>query len=250
MNRRVLQIGVFSLIALCIGIAGTAAVFAFIPDSGSPPAIFDDFNWSSISNGYWHVNPIGATAVIKSGLLTLSGHSVELDRRLQTDPKETVVAARVRALSFNKFGLGIGVYHSGTVGMEFDADGIKCGRGTDHGYQVDFLKGWKTPPVGQWFYLEVTVVNPYPNPKVLQQLGDISSDKLKKVKVICAAYDSQGHLISRVSPTDPPANSHYVAFDEVFMRTWDSNNRYQVDWFYAGPPSGDPLIAVARRAPK
>ena len=240
-RRTALQLGLVAVIALCIGIAGTAAVLAYIPDSGSPPSVYDDFSWSSTANGYWHVNADGAAAHISSGLLTLSGHSIELDRRLQTDPKETVVAARVQGQSFNKFALGIGVYHAGTVSLEFDTDGMKCGRGTDHGYQVDFVKSWKRPPLGQWIYLQLRVVNPYPNPKVLQQLGDISSDKLKKVKLTCSAYDEHGKPLGRSIPTNPPANTHYVALDEVFMRTWDSHNLYQVDWFYAGPPSGNPL---------
>jgi hypothetical protein len=45
-------------------------------------------------------------------------------------------------------------------------------------------------------------------------------------------------------PKTPPPNAHYVSFDEVFMRTWDSPNEYQVDWFYAGPPSGNPGNAI------
>jgi hypothetical protein len=173
-------------------------------------------------------------------MLTLSGDSIELDRRMQTDPNATVVMARVSAAHFHKFGLGIGVYHAGTLGMEFDDDGIKCGRGTDRGWRVDFVKGWKVPPVGRWFYLKIVVVNPYPNPT---SYAAAPSNKLKPVTLTCSAYDAQGRLIGQITPRDPVPNAHYIALDEVFVRTWDSRNDYQVDWFYAGPPAGVPAMA-------
>jgi hypothetical protein len=240
-NRKAAQIAVIALVALLVGVACTAAVFAYIPDYGSPPAVYDDFNYSTTGSGFWHVNADGGDSAIKQSILNVFGASIELDRRIQTDPKETVISVRMRALRFGKFGFGIGVYHAGTVGMEFDGDGIKCGRGTDFGYQVDWVKRWKTPPVGKWFLLRVAVHNPYPDPKVLDKLGNIDSSKLKKVKLVCSAWDDQGHLIGEATPKEPPPNAHYPGFDEIFMRTWDSGNNYQVDWFYAGPPSGDPL---------
>src|SRR5947209_17071426 len=90
MNRRPVQWIVIALIFLLLGGAvGAAAAFA-IPAAGSAPSIYDDFNWSSTANGFWHVNPVGATAQIKDGTLTLSGHAIELDRRVQTDPHATV----------------------------------------------------------------------------------------------------------------------------------------------------------------
>ena len=248
-NRKIAQIGVIALIALLIGVACTAAVFAYIPDSGSAPSIYDDFNYSTTGSSFWHVNAVGGDNEIKPSSLTLTGASIELDRRIQTDPNETVVSLRIRAQHFEKFGFGIGVYHSGTVGIEFDGDGIKCGRGTDYGYQVDPVVVWKTPHVNQWFYLRLVVKNPYPDPAVLAKLGNIDPAKLKKVTVICSAWDNQGHLVGQVTPTDPPPNAHYAAFDEVFMRTWNSNNRYQIDWFYAGPPDGDPLHYIVHARP-
>ena len=127
MRKPVAQGLVIALVALFIGVAGTAAVLAYIPDPGSNPSIFDDFNWSSTANGFWHVNAIGATATIENGTLTLSGHSIELDRRLQTDPRVTIAAAKIRGLGFRRFGLGLGVYHAGTVALEFDNEGFKCG---------------------------------------------------------------------------------------------------------------------------
>lgn len=248
MRRPILKALVFGLIGLCIGVAGAAAVLAYIPDSGSAPSIFDDFKFSSTSNGFWHVNAYGATALINHSRLNLTGNSIELDRRVQTDPNETVVVAKIRASQFDKFGMGLGIYHSGTIGMEMDGDGIKCGRGTDHGYKVDFVKPWTTPPVNTWFYIEMGVVNPYPDPRVLAKLGTVDYDKLKKVTLHCAAYDASGRLIGSVTPTDPPANTHYVALDEAYLRTWDSNNNYQLDWVYVGPPSGNPLQAIVRTA--
>lgn len=240
MARPLMQGLVVALIFLFVGVATAAAVFEYIPDSASPPSIYDDFAWSSTSNGFWHVNAIGATAEIKHSMLTLTGHQIELDRRVQTDPHATIVVAKVRGLHFKRFGLGLGAYHAGTVSMEFDNEGIKCGRATDHGYRVNFLKGWKKPPAGQWFYLELDVTNPYPDPKVLDKLRDVDPSKLKAVGVRCAAYDASGKLIKAITPTKPRTNTHYVGLDEAYMRTWDSRNNYQVDWFYAGPPSGNP----------
>jgi len=240
-DRKLAQIGVIALVALLIGVACTAAVFAYIPDSGLAPSIFDDFSYSTTASGFWHVNAVGGDNIIKPSTLTLTGGSIELDRRLQTDPKETVISLRIRAQHFDKFGFGIGAYHAGTVGIEFDGDGVKCGRGTDYGYQVDSVVDWKSPPVGQWFYLRVAVHNPYPDPKAFAKLHITDASKYKKVDLICSAWDNQGHLLGQVKPTNPPPNAHYPGFDEVFMRTWDSANNYQVDWFYAGPPSGDPL---------
>jgi hypothetical protein len=237
MRRPLVQGLVIALVALFIGVAGSAAVLAYIPDPGSAPSIYDDFKWSSTANGFWHVNPIGATATIKNGLLTLSGHLIELDHRVQTDPDATIVVAKVRGLSFHKFGLGLGVYHSGTLGLEFDDDGIKCGRGTDYGWRVDFVKPWKMPPVGQWFILKAKIVNPYPTAAAWNKVSHLDADKLKPVTLTCSVYDAQGHLLASVTPTDPEPNAHYIALDEAFMRTWDSRNKYQVDWYYAGPPT-------------
>jgi hypothetical protein len=178
-------------------------------------------------------------------MLTLRGHSIELDHRMQTDPKETVVSVRVRGVHLHKFGIGVGIYHSGTVGMELDDDGIKCGRGTDGGWRVDFLKDWKTPQENAWFYLRMSVLNPYPDPKVLAKLGDKDYSQLKKVTLRCSAWDANGRLIATVNAKDPPPNAHYAALDEAFLRTWDSRNDYQIDWFYAGPPSGDPTRTMS-----
>jgi hypothetical protein len=236
-RRPLLQILVFALIAFCVGVAGTAAVLAYIPDPGSPPSIYDDFNWSSTANGYWHVNAIGASAIIKSGRLTLVGHSIELDKRIQTDPHVTIAAARVRGFGFRRFGLGLGVYHSGTVALEFDDEGLKCGRGSDFGWRVDVMKSWTKPPVGQWFTLEVKVTNPYPTAKEQAKVAHLDASQLKPVTVQCSAYDAAGHLISTITPTDPEPNAHYNALDEAYMRTWDSGNKYQIDWFYSGPPT-------------
>ena len=237
MRRPLVQSAVVGLIALFLGVAGTAAVLAYIPDPGSTPSIYDDFNWSSIGNGFWHVNAIGAGAEIKNGLLTLSGHSVELDHRLQTDPAVTVAAAKVRGLTFHRFGLGLGVYHSGTVALEFDNEGLKCGRGTDFGWRVDVMKSWTTPPIGQWFILKVKVTNPYPTEAEQKAVAHLDAARLKPVTVQCSVYDSAGHLISTLTPTDPEPNAHYNALDEAYLRTWDSGNKYQLDWFYAGPPT-------------
>ena len=239
MSRTLIRSVVIALIFLALGVACAAAVLAYLPDPGSAPAIFDDFNWSSTSNGFWHVNAIGATAPIKNGVLTLKGDSIELDRRLQTDPKQTVVIAKVKATHFHKFGMGIGIYHAGTMGLEFDDDGVKCGRGTDFGWKIDVMKGWTLPPVNQWFYLKLVVNNPYPNPKDLQW-AELHLPAVKTVTITCSVFDSHARLLARMTPVNPPPNGHYVSLDEVFMRTWDSGNDYQVDWFYAGPPSGIP----------
>jgi hypothetical protein len=246
MNRTVLKFGVVALVALCVGASATAATVGFIPGSGSAPSIYDDFSWDSIANGFWHVNADGATAVIKNSSLTLSGHSIEFDRRIQTDPIETVISARVRGLHLHKFGIGIGVYHAGTVAVEFDNDGIKCGRGSDHGWQVDYVKGFKVPPNNQWFFLRIAVYDPYPNPDVLAKLSNVDPSKLKKTTVICSAWDASGRLIATVNAKNPPPNTHYQGLDEAFLRTWDSQNIYQLDWFYAGPPSDDPTRFLQR----
>lgn len=243
MKRSLLPAAVIALIFLLLGVAGAALAFAYLPDPGSPPSVYDDFAWSSVGNGYWHVNPVGASAEIKDNLLTLKGDTIELDRRVQTDPLETVVLAKVRGLSFHKFGLGIGVYHAGTVGLEFDNDGVKCGRGTDYGWKVDFLRAWKTPPVNQWFYVGISVRNPFPTEQALRKaeiIADKTNTKLKPITLRCYLFDAQKHLIAAEQPSNPPPNAHYVGFDEVFLRTWDSANDYQVDWLYAGPVSGIP----------
>jgi hypothetical protein len=240
MSRTLLRFGAVAIIFLSLGAAGTAAVVGFVPDAGSAPSIYDDFSWDSIANSFWHVNADGATATIKHSLLTLIGHSIELDRRVQTDPNETVISARVRGIQLHKFGIGIGVYHAGTVAEEFDNDGIKCGRGTDHGWQVDYVKGFLVPPNGQWFTLRIAVINPYPNPKAQQKASQLDPSKRKKTTVLCTAWDASGHLIAAVNAKDPVPNTQYVGLDEAFFRTWDSGNNYQLDWFYAGPPSNDP----------
>lgn len=241
MSRAVVRMVVIAIIAGFVGIALSAGAFALIPDPGSAPSIFDDFAWNSTANGFWHIDESGATATIKNSILTLKGNSIELDRRVQTDPNETVVALRVRATQFDKFGFGLGVYHAGTVGMEFDTDGVRCGRGSDLGYHVEVIKPFTTPPVGQWFYLAISVVNPYPPPTKVPNVDDTL---LKHVTLRCSVWDDKGHLLGEEVATNPPPNAHYVAFDEAYLRTWDDRNNYQVDWFYAGPPRGDPLIGV------
>jgi hypothetical protein len=242
MGRTAVRIAVLGAIFLLLGVASAAAVFAFVPNPGSPPSIFDDFNYASTSSGFWHVNAIGGKAIIKDGLLTLSGHSVELDHRLQTDPYRTVAVAKVRGRGWDKFALGLGVYHSGTMGVEFDNDGAKCGWPTDHGWKIDYLKGWKTPPTRQWFYLVISVTNPFPN------VPDLTPEMELKhpVTIICSLYDGSGRQLARVHPVDPPPNAHYASLDEAFVRTWDSHNRYEVDWIYAGPPSGSPIKSIVR----
>jgi hypothetical protein len=242
MNRSLFRLLAVGLIVLFLAVGTTMAVMALVPEAGSPPSIFDDFKWSSTSSGFWHVNAVGASASIKNSFLTLKGDSIELDHRIQTDPHVMVVAAKVRGIDFHKFGLGIGVFHAGTIGMEFDDDGVKCGRGSDYGWKVDYVKGWTVQPTNQWFYLELAVTNPYP---VTFDTSNIPKKKLKHVTVRCALFDASGNLINEVTAKNPPPNANYAALDEAFVRTWDSGNQYQVDWFYAGPPSGDPLNGVA-----
>jgi hypothetical protein len=228
---------VLALIFLFLGAAAATAAYWDVPSPGSVPAIYDDFRWSSTANGFWHVNAIGTTVRIKHSLLTLKGNTVELDRRIQTDPYETVVVAKVRGIHFHRFGLGIGVYHAGTIGLEFDDDGVKCGRGTDYGYYADPFKVWKVPPARQWFYLTLDVINSYPNNV---KIPNNPNAKLKPIIMTCSIYDQNGKLLGSMVPTVPPPNAHYIGFDEVYIRTWDAGNDYQLDWFYAGPASGNP----------
>lgn len=256
MSRAAKQAVATAVVFLFLGMGAAAAVFAFLPNPGSPPSIFDDFKWSSTANGFWHVNAIGSKTTIKHSVLTLTGDEIELDHRIQTDPNQTDIVAKVRGRQFHKFGLGIGVYHAGTVALEFDNDGVKCGRGTDFGWKVDIMKPWSTPPANQWFYLEISVKNPYPNDKDLVRAEKLAVQFHKKslihaVTVTCSMYDASGHLIVTDTPHDPPTNAHYVSFDEAFMRTWDGGNNYQVDWIYAGSPSGNPLQGIlAAASPK
>ncbi len=128
--------------------------------------------------------------------------------------------------------------------MELNADAA-----TDHGYRIDPVTMWTNPPLNQWFYLYMVVVNPYPNPAVLAKLGNVDYSQLKPVTLHCAAYDAKGNLIKYVTASNPPPNTHYAALDEAYVRTWDSQNDYKVDWFYAGPPAGDPLNALVHPAP-
>ena len=249
MSRPVLRAIVLGLVFFFVGVSAAAIALAAIPDPGSAPSIYDDFNWSSTSNGFWHVNPIGATAEIRDSMLTVKGHSIELDRRLQTDPYQTVVLAKVRGLHFHKFDIGIGAYHAGTVGLEFDDDGVKCGRGTDFGWKINSMKPWHHPPTGQWFYLKISVTNPYPTTEAYNR-AESEAEKGKKLKLVtltCSMYDAGGRLVTSMTPRVPPPNAHYVGLDETFIRTWDSGNDYQVDWFYAGPPSGIPASVPATR---
>lgn len=243
MSRSFLRGAVIALMFLFLGVAGAAAVMAYIPDPGSAPSIFDDFAWSSTANSFWHVNPVGATATIKNNMLTLKGDSIELDRRVQTDPYVTTVMARVRATHFHKFAIGLGIYHAGTISEEFDDDGVKCGRASDFGYRIDIVKPWKPPPTGQWFILRLDAINPYPNPADYAKVQNLDPSKWKHVRVTCSLYDSTGRLIASISPTKPYTNTHYIGLDEAYVRTWDSQNDYQVDWFYSGPLSGIPAEA-------
>ncbi len=243
MITRPLQILVIGLIFLFVGVASAAAYFELLPVPGSAPSIYDDFAWNSTANGFWHVNAYGAKAEIKHSILTLKGDSIELDRRVQTDPFETVVMARVRGVAFHKFALGLGLYHAGTISLEFDNDGVKCGRGTDFGWRIDIMKKWAPPPAGAWFYLGVDVVNPYPDPRKTPKDYSLA----KPVKLRCSIWDTNGRLVATDLVKTPPPNAHYVGLDEAYMRTWDSDNTYQIDWIYAGPPSGNPAKGVLQR---
>ncbi len=242
MSRAALRVVVIVLIGLLLGVLVEAAVFAFIPNRGDPPSVYDDFRWSSISNGYWHVNEDGGNAAIVDGILTLSGAQTEMDHLLQTDPNKTVMVAKVRGLSMYKFALGLGSYHGGTVSLEFDNDGFRCGRGTESGWMVDDMKLWKTPPIGKWFYLRVSVFNPYPG------VTNLPIKPKKSIVLTCTVYDSSGRRIAYDRPVDPPSNIRYPGIDEVYLRTWDNHNRYQVHWVYAGPVSGDPTRFFGARA--
>jgi hypothetical protein len=239
MSRDVLRWLAIGIIGVLLGAFATTAVAAFVPNRGSPPSLYDDFRWSSISNGFWHVNVDGGTAAIVDGILTLEGAQAELDHRIQTDPNKTVIVARVRGLSFYKFALGLGSTAGGTVSLEFDNDGFRCGRGTDSGWTVDDMKLWTTPPKGQWFYLKVSVWNPYPG------VVTLPIKPKRHVVLTCSVYDGSGHRIAFDRPTKPPSNMRYPGIDEAYLRTWDADNRYQVDWVYAGPVSGDPTRSFA-----
>jgi hypothetical protein len=242
MKRAVWRWIVAAVILLLLGsAAGAAAVWA-IPNEGSPPSIFDSFAYSSTGSGYWHVNADGAHAIIADGTLNMVGNSIELDHRLQSDPYSTVAVAKIRASSFDRFALGLGLYHSGTITFEFDVDGAKCGRGSDVGYAVDFVKPWNPPPLNTWFYAGIRIKNPYPNPTpaLLRKLSNEDSDLWKPVTISCELWNSAGQKIAEITPTTPRPNTHYASIDEAFMRTWDDKNNYTVDWFYAGPPAAIP----------
>lgn len=232
---RATRIAVIGLIFLFLGAAGAATVFAFIPNPGSPPSIFDDFKWSSISNGYWHVYALGGKPTIRSSILTMRGDTMEMDHRLQTDPYRTVVVVRIRASHFGKFAIGLGAYHSTAVSFEFDLDGAKCVRPSDQGTQIDVLRPWTVPPTHRWFYLALSLTNPYPN------VTTLTPSMTKPPTVACSLYGAGKQLLVSDRPVTPPTELHYAAIDEVSMRTWDTGNDYQVDWIYAGPASGSPL---------
>jgi hypothetical protein len=218
-----------------LGVAIAAVAFASVPEAGSAPSIYDEFNWSSIANRYWHLSADGGGASISNGHLRIHGDTVELDRRLQTDPRETVVAVKIRPSQMHRLAFGLGEYRSGSVGLEFDDDGIKCGRQAVQGWRVDFLKAWSKPPLGQWFYLVVKARNPYP------RVSNLSVAQTKPISLTCAAYDAHQRLIASVSPSSPPSKVHYAGLDQVYIRTWDSRNDYALDWIYAGPASGSPV---------
>src|SRR5436305_14319762 len=97
MRRTTVRLLIIGAICLFVGIASGAVAMALVPNPGTPPSIYDDFAWSSTADGFLHVNAIGAAAEIKHNLLTLSGHDVELDRRLQTDPRSTGLWTKERA---------------------------------------------------------------------------------------------------------------------------------------------------------
>lgn len=240
MSRSAMRVIAIGAIGLLLGIFATAAALAFVPNQGSPPSVYDDFRWSSISNGFWHVNEDGGQAAIVDGILTLSGAQVEMDHMIQTDPNKTVIVARVRGEQLYKFALGVGSYHGGTVSLEFDNDGFRCGRGTDTGWTVDDMKLWTKPPTGQWFYLRVSVWNPYPG------VTNLPPKPKHPIVLTCSVYDSIGRRIAYDKPLHPPSNMRYPGIDEIYLRTWDYHNRYQVDWVYAGPPSADPTRSFGR----
>lgn len=246
MSRSRLRFALVAFLALCLGVAGTATALALIPNAGSPPSIYDDFNWSSTANGYWYLRTYGATARLANSLLTIKGNNAELDKRFQTDPNQTVVSARLRASFFHKMGIGMGSYHSGTIGLEIDSDGIKCGRGTDFGYRVNPVVSWVKQPTGRWFYVRISVVNPYPTIEAQRAAANLPPEKLKRPTIRCSAWDAGGKLLGTVAANNPVPNTNYASIDEAYIRTWDSFNNYQVDWVYAGPPSGDPLNRVVR----
>ncbi|HZU13581.1 MAG TPA: hypothetical protein VFB58_12145 [Chloroflexota bacterium] len=231
----VVRLAAIAVIFLCLGAATAAGVFAFIPNPGSPPSIFDDFKWSSISNGYWHVYAAGGTARINYSILTLHGDTIEMDHRLQTDPYRTVVVVKIRATHFGKFSIGLGAYHSTAVSFEFDVDGAKCLRPSKEGTQIDILQPWLKPPTHRWFYLMLTLTNPYP------YATSLTPAMTKPVTVACSLYGAHRQLLVSHRPITPPTELHYAAIDLINMRTWDTGNNYQVDWIYAGPASGSPL---------
>ena len=234
MSRGALKLAVVAVIGIFFGIFLTAAVMAFLPNDGTAPSVYDDFRWSSISDGFWHVNADGGSAAIVNGILTMSGAQLEMDHLMQTDPNKTVMVAKVRGVQFYKFAIGVGTYHGGTVSLEFDNDGFRCGRGTDSGWQVDDMKLWTKPPMNKWFILKLSVVNPYPG------ITKLPAHPKKPVTLTCSVWTPSGKRVAYDQPTNPVPNTRYPGIDEIYMRTWDSHNQYQVDWVYAGPPSGDP----------
>lgn len=240
MARTLIRVVVIAAIFFFVGVASSAAYFAALPGPASTPGFFDEFNDAATTQAFWHVNSYGAKISVHHSALTMKGDTLELDHRIQTDPKQTIIIARVRGIQLHKFALGFGVYHAGAIALEFDNDGVKCGRGTDHGWKIDYLQAFARPPIGTWYYLELGVINPYPNVKHF-------TPKMKKgLKLVCAIYDSNGRLMARVVPNDPAPTGHYNGLDEAYLRTWDSGNLYQVDWVYAGPPSGNPVGSILR----
>jgi hypothetical protein len=175
-----------------------------------------------------------------NGILTLQGAQTEMDHMFQTDPNKTVMVAKVRGLSFYKFDIALGSYHGNTVSLEFDNDGFRCGRGTDNGWTVDDMKLWTTPPTGKWFFLKLSIVNPYPN------VVNLPIKPAKSVPLTCSVYDAAGHRIAYDKPTEPPTNLRYPGVDQISLRTWDTHNKYQVDWVYAGPEAADPTRSFSK----
>ena len=88
--------------------------------------------------------------------------------------------------------------------------------------------------------------NPYPNPEDYGRIRAKDPELLKPVTLQCAAYDAAGRLVGKVVPRNPPPNANYPSFDMVHISMWDSGNHYEVDWIYAGPPSGSPLRRILR----